>query len=78
MSRLIPAMGELIKKINMVSLADQQFDIEINAPTDNSGINEIHIQNDKIILALSEKQFCKIATCILLARKQLHQIKEVE
>lgn len=71
-------MGELIEKINTITLADQSFDIEINAPTDNSGVNEIHIQNDKTRIALSEKQFCKIATCILLARKQLHQIKEIE
>ncbi len=71
-------MGELIEKIDTIIIGNQSFDIEINAPTDGSNVNEMHIQNDKIRFAISEKQFCKMATGILLARKQLHQIKEIE
>ena len=69
-------MGELIKKVGTLSIADCLFDIEINASADGTGMREIHIQNDTMRVALPEDQFCKMAACVLLARKQLHQIKE--
>lgn len=68
-------MGELIRVIDSIELGNQEFDIELNKSSNGSDEYEIHIQNEKIRLALTEKQFCKIATCILLARKQLHQVK---
>ncbi len=36
---------------------------------------EIHIQNDKVRLALSEKDFLQMASVIVLAKKQLDIIK---
>ena len=68
-------LGELIRVVDSIEIGSQKFDIELNKSSNGQGEFEIHIQNDKIRLALTEKQFCKIATCILLARKQLHQIK---
>ena len=71
-------MGELIRKVGTINIGEQSFDVEINVSTSDRNQHEIHIQNDKARLALTEKQFCKMATCILLARRQLHQIKEID
>ena len=68
-------MGEMIRKIGAITIANQCFDVELNKSSVGSIEHEIHIQNKKYRLALSERQFCKMTTCILLARKQLHQIK---
>ena len=71
-------MGELIRTIGTINLCGKELDVEINHSSNGSIEYEIHVQNDEFRLSLPEKQFSKILTCIMLSRKQLHQIKKMD
>ncbi len=68
-------MGEKIKKIAEIQLGGNRFDIELNHSTSTVGEREIHLQNDCFRVAFSEHEFLQLASGILLARRQLQQIK---
>jgi len=68
-------MGEKIKDIGSIRLGKSSLDVELNRSTKPDERYEIHIQDDKFRLALSEKDFLQMASAVLLAKKQLDIIK---
>lgn len=71
-------MGEIIKKLTDIRLGGENFSVELNHAASQGGQREIHIQNDSFRLAVPEKEFLQICASVLLARKQLEQIKGTE
>ena len=68
-------MGEIIKTIDNIQIGNTKLNIELNHSTSEQGNYEIHIQNEKFRLALPEKEFLQMASCFVLARKQMDQLK---
>lgn len=68
-------MGEMIKQVGSIDVGKESFRIELNHSPLSSAKHEVHIQNEAFRLAVTEEDFCRMATAVLLARKQLHQIK---
>jgi hypothetical protein len=68
-------MGEIIKKLGTLDLADGCLDVELNTSTTGTETREIHLQNTRIRICIPEYEFLKMAGCLLLARRQLELIK---
>ena len=68
-------MGEIIKVVDEIIIGDAQLMIELNQSTTSSEYKEIHIQNDKFRLAIPENEFLQMASCFLLAKKQMDILK---
>ena len=68
-------MGEIIRNIKEISLGGGRFMIELNHSTQHNGKREIHIQNKSFRLSVPETEFLQMATCVLLAKRQLELIK---
>lgn len=68
-------MGEVIRKVNTISLGGSGFDIELNHSVKGGRFRDIHIQNDKFRLEMPENEFLPMAACILLAKKQFDIMK---
>ncbi len=68
-------MGELIKKMGVVHIGDSVYDVELNEPQYPNGERIIHIQNAHGRLALSETNFFKMSTLILLAKDHIQKYK---
>lgn len=68
-------MGEIIREIGVLHIGDESLRVELNHGQGDGYEHEIHVQNDKIRLSMSEVDFCRMATGVLLARKQLRMIK---
>lgn len=71
-------MGEVIRNIKEVSIGGAKFMIELNHGTENNGTRDIHIQNEKFRLSVPEPEFLQMASCVLLARRQLEMLKGKE
>lgn len=69
-------MGEVIRNLNRVRIGESEFVIEENKGTHKGCKFDIHIQNPRFRLNLTEKDFCKIATCILFAKENLSSYKD--
>jgi hypothetical protein len=69
-------MGNKIKDIGHIRLGKNVFAVELNNP--EALEKEIHIQNESLRLAFGERIFYKIGAEILLAKKQLMIIKELD
>lgn len=68
-------MGEKIKEIKEIKLADHSLLIEMNKGTHRGGKYDIHIQNDEFRLNITEGDFCKMVLSILYARDNLVSYK---
>ncbi len=68
-------MGEVIRTAGSIDIGSEQFRVELNQSPADPAKREVHIQNDTLRLAVNEEDFCRMAAGVLLARKQLHQIK---
>lgn len=68
-------MGEVIRNVKEISIGGGKFMIELNHGMENNGIRDIHIQNEKFRLSIPETEFLQMASCVLLARRQLELIK---
>ncbi|MDE7313087.1 MAG: hypothetical protein K2N87_15920 [Eubacterium sp.] len=68
-------MGEIIKTIENIQIGNTKLKIELNHSTTGHEKYEIHIQNDKFRLALPEKDFLQMASCFVLAKKQMDLLK---
>lgn len=69
-------MGEKIENIGNLYLGNTELVVELNHGTRENEKYEIHVQNDKIRLALTEKEFLQMASAVVLAKKQLDIIKK--
>lgn len=70
-------MGEKIKDLAEVRIGDTKFRIELNAPYHQNGKYDIHLQCDKGRIGLSDREFLQLATCFMVAKKQLLRYKEI-
>ena len=68
-------MGEIIKKIEKIRIGNSSFWVEKNKGTHSEGIYDIHIQNDRFRLNITEDDFIKMSACILYARENLMTYK---
>lgn len=71
-------MGEKIKDIGKIHLGGTDLDVELNHGTRQNEKYEIHIQNEKVRLALSEKDFLQMASVVVLAKKTIGYYKKEE
>ena len=54
-------MGELLKKLGELQIGSTRFTVELNKSTHKGNAYDIHIQNDRFRLNLSERDFCRMA-----------------
>lgn len=70
-------MGDIIKKITDISIGGSHFEIELNHSVSGGAYREIHIQNEKVRIAVPENEFLQMCACVNLARKQFDTIKGI-
>lgn len=70
-------MGDIIRKITDIKLGGSAFEIELNRSTRGHGLYDIHLQNKNFRLEMPEDEFLQMASCILLAKRQLDVIKGI-
>lgn len=68
-------MGEKIKKISQGKVLSTVFEIELNQPPSNSHDQQVHIQSDKIRLEMDKEEFIAYGLSILVAEKNLKNLK---
>lgn len=69
-------MGEKIRDLGTVVIGNEEFVVELNKGTGTNRKYDIHIQNSKVRLNISEYDFCKIASAIICADKRILHYKE--
>ncbi len=68
-------MGEKIKDIGELRLGDAEFAVELNHGYTSKNKYSIHIQNEKMRLALNDDDFLKLCGLILRAESELKYLK---
>ena len=71
-------MGQKIKTLGMFRLGNSEFEVELNKNAFGKNGHDIHIQNEKFRLEMSDTQFVQLLSCMLLAKKQFDILKGVE
>ncbi len=71
-------MGEIIRNIGVLKIGNESFNIELNEPSCFGNSREVHIQNDKLRVAVGEVEFVQMGAAVLFAQKQLHLLKGIE
>lgn len=68
-------MGELIRDLNSIRIGKAILKVELNKGTRKNGKFDVHIQDDKLRLNISEYDFCKIAADIVYSNAKLRHYK---
>jgi hypothetical protein len=68
-------MGEKIKTLSTGKLLNADFEVELNHPPSNGQDQQIHIQAEKFRFELDKKDYIKFALTVLVAEKNLKNIK---
>ena len=71
-------MGEKIKVLSMGRILKTNFEIELNHPPSVGSDEQIHIQSDNFRFEIDRQEFIELALTILLAEKNLKQIKKIK
>ena len=71
-------MGEKIKSLNSFLHRGTKFEIELNHPPSTGANQQIHIQSENLRFELDKNDFVRFGISILLAAKNLKNIKEIE
>ncbi len=71
-------MGEKIKILSSGKLFDTDFEIELNHPSQAGKDQQIHIQSDKFRFELDKKEYIKYALSILIAKRNLKNLKGIK
>lgn len=72
-------MGERIRDLTKIKLHDMPVNIELNAGTAyKSDRNYIHIQNDRLRLELSDKEYLQMAIAVRVAADKVKKYKVLE
>ena len=71
-------MGEKILTLTNVKLLNTDFEIELNHPPSSGQDQQIHIQSDKFRFEMDKKEFIKHALTIMLAEKNLKNLKDIQ
>lgn len=70
-------MGEKIRTIKQIELKDISMDIELNDGTAKSRETKyIHLQNDRVRLALSDREYVEMAVAINTAARKIRKYKK--
>lgn len=68
-------MGEKISTLAYGRALNSDFEIELNHPTIAGQDEQIHIQSDKFRFEMDKKDYFKYALSVLVAEKNLKNIK---
>lgn len=68
-------MGEKIKTLSRGKLLNTDFEIELNHPPSSGKDEQIHIQSDKFRFEMDKKDYLKYALSVLVAEKNLKNLK---
>ena len=68
-------MGEKIRNIDELQIGDTHFIVELNHGYTPKNKYSIHIQNEKMRLALNDDDFLKLCGMILRADSELDYLK---
>jgi hypothetical protein len=71
-------MGEKIKVLSKGRILKSNFEIELNHPPSNGLDQQIHIQSDKFRFEIDRKEYIEYALTVLLAEKNLKNLKKIE
>jgi hypothetical protein len=71
-------MGEKIKTLSRGKLLNSDFEIELNHPPLSGQDEQIHIQSDKFRFEMDKKDYLKYALAILVAEKNLKNLKRLK
>jgi hypothetical protein len=71
-------MGEKIEVLSKGKILNSIFEIELNHPVVRGQDNQIHVQSNDVRLEIDEKDFLKYAFSILVAEKNLKNMKKIK
>jgi hypothetical protein len=71
-------MGEKIKTLSKGVLLNEEFEIELNHPPSSGQDQQIHIQSNKLRFEIDKKDYLKYALSILVAEKNLKNLKNLK
>ncbi len=71
-------MGEIIKILSKGKILNTYFEIELNYPPAANQDYQIHIQSENFRLELDKKDFTKYALSILVAERNLKNLKHIK
>ena len=71
-------MGEKIKTLSNGKLLNTDFEVELNHPPVSGQDQQIHIQSDKFRFEMDKKDYIKYALSILVAQKNLKNLKGIQ
>jgi len=70
-------MGEKIKILSKGKLLNTDFEIELNHPPSSGEDEQVHIQSDKLRFEIDKQDYLKYALSILVAEKNLKNLKKI-
>jgi hypothetical protein len=71
-------MGEKIKTLAKGTILGQEIEIELNHAPSERVDQQIHIQSNKFRFEIDKKDYIKYALSVLVAAKNLKNIKKLE
>lgn len=71
-------MGEKIKDLASIKIANTDFVVELNKATVNGGNRFIHLQNKDFRLCLTEKEYIMMASSLLKSQDNFKYNKKVK
>lgn len=72
-------MGERIRDLAQIRLKNMAVNIELNAGSAyHSDANYIHIQNDRLRLELSDREYLQIAVAVRVAADKIKSYKDLK
>ena len=71
-------MGEKIKTLAVGEILKNKFEIELNHPSSSGKDQQVHIQSTKFRFEMDKKDYVKYALAILVAEKNLKNLKVIK
>ena len=71
-------MGEKIKTLAIGNIKKNKFEIELNHPLSKGKDQQVHIQSSKLRFEMDKKDYIKYALAILVAEKNLKNLKDIK
>ncbi|MCU7835160.1 MAG: hypothetical protein KZQ83_07870 [gamma proteobacterium symbiont of Taylorina sp.] len=71
-------MGEKIKTLSHGKILNIDFEVELNHPPSKGQDKQIHIQSEQFRFEIDRKDYIKYALSVLVAEKNLKQLKGIE
>lgn len=70
-------MGEKIKTLSHGKISNKLIEIELNAPLQKGEDEQVHIQTDKLRIEMTKQEFIQYALSVLVAEKNLKNLKGI-